>query len=40
MEFAQDNYAKKKSRELDFWLDKPARFTEELDERAIEELTN
>lgn len=40
MDFAKVNYAKKKSRELDFWLDKPARFTEELDEKAIEELTN
>jgi hypothetical protein len=40
VDFAKDNYAKKKSREIDFWVDKPARFTEELNEKAIEELTN
>ena len=40
MDFAETNYTKKKNREMDFWLDKPARFTEELDENALEELTN
>ena len=40
MDFASVNYTKKKSREIDFWVDKPARFTEELNEKAIEELTS
>jgi hypothetical protein len=40
MDFAETNYTKKKNREMDFWLDKPARFMEELDEKAKEELTN
>jgi len=40
MDFAETNYTKKKNREMDFWLDKPARFTEELDEKALDELKN
>jgi|TARA_B110001450_G_scaffold250686_1_gene269742 hypothetical protein len=38
MDFAETNYTKKKNREMDFWLDKPARFMEELDEKEEEEL--
>ena len=40
MDFAKTNYNRKKTREMDFWLDKPPRFLEELDEKELEELEN